>query len=224
MCPFEVGMLMTVRNVTQVQAPLLGEANARIFITTYFHFPWCLHTLLLGLGWHRHGTRSPSRENCRGRRLYQSFLFAVVRPAEMNKYYDTPQSSQRNFDKHPKVDEWIMLHTCRKYSELNAWHEIVGRTTKLFSLKMFLFTVCNRIASPSCEANSRSTARNSRHFIKSKGSLPCSQKTATGLYPESDQSAPISPRTILILSFHVRLVYFLPIKTVCILLFLFILI
>jgi hypothetical protein len=50
----------------------------------------------------------------------------------------------------------------------------------------------------------------SQHFIEPEGSLPCSQQPSTGPYPESDQSSPIPPhpmslRSILILSTHLRL-------------------
>jgi hypothetical protein len=41
--------------------------------------------------------------------------------------------------------------------------------------------------------------------MEPEGSLPCSQKPATGPYPESDPSIPIPLRSILMLSSHLRL-------------------
>jgi hypothetical protein len=53
-----------------------------------------------------------------------------------------------------------------------------------------------------------SHSRTSQHFMEPEGSLPCSQAPSTGLYPNTDQPAPhhpISLRSILILSTHLRL-------------------
>jgi hypothetical protein len=55
-----------------------------------------------------------------------------------------------------------------------------------------------------------SDSRTSRHFKEPEGSLPCSQETSTGPYPELDWSSPyqshsVSLRYILILSTHLCL-------------------
>jgi hypothetical protein len=49
--------------------------------------------------------------------------------------------------------------------------------------------------------------KNSQHVMEPQGSLTCSQEPSTGLYPEPYQSTPshpISVRSILILSTHLR--------------------
>jgi hypothetical protein len=54
----------------------------------------------------------------------------------------------------------------------------------------------------------RSYSRNSQHFMEPEGSLPCPQEPSTGPYPEPDQSNPSHPlslRSILISSTHLRL-------------------
>jgi hypothetical protein len=50
-------------------------------------------------------------------------------------------------------------------------------------------------------------SRTSQYFMGPEGSLPCSQELSTGPYPEPHQSNPtcISPRSIQILSTHLRL-------------------
>jgi hypothetical protein len=54
-----------------------------------------------------------------------------------------------------------------------------------------------------------SYSRTYQHFMEPEGSLPCSQETSTGPYPEPDQSNSYHPmlfqRPILILSTHLRL-------------------
>jgi hypothetical protein len=45
----------------------------------------------------------------------------------------------------------------------------------------------------------------SQHFMEPEGSIPNSQELSTCSYPEPDQSSPTSPRSILILSTHLRL-------------------
>jgi hypothetical protein len=54
-----------------------------------------------------------------------------------------------------------------------------------------------------------SYSRTSQHLMEPESSLPCSQESSTGLYPESDRSTPYHPilslRYILILYTHLRL-------------------
>jgi hypothetical protein len=50
-----------------------------------------------------------------------------------------------------------------------------------------------------------SSSRTSQHFIEPEGLLPCSQEPSIGPYSEPDQSNPISLRSILIFSTHLRL-------------------
>jgi hypothetical protein len=50
--------------------------------------------------------------------------------------------------------------------------------------------------SPSWEAKSLSYSRNPPSFMEPQGSLPCSQKPATGPYPEADETNPHPPINI----------------------------
>jgi hypothetical protein len=75
-------------------------------------------------------------------------------------------------------------------------------------IKMSIFyTATNALElSPSSKFNIGSATHIPQHFMEPKGSLPCSQKPATGLYFEPYESThtvhPTSPRSTLILSFH----------------------
>jgi hypothetical protein len=86
----------------------------------------------------------------------------------------------------------------------------LGKNLLLFSIFPALFSLTHGAEAFLRSRQLCSHSSTSQHFMEPEGSLPCSQETSTGLYPEPDQSNPypshpLSLRSILILFTHLRL-------------------